>query len=103
MHSFFNICVIQNTCHKVAALKHAEGKKQWIAIVYDEIVRKSWSNRAYSNDTTLQIEKEADTVNQVLLEHTLVKYDSIEKAFTYFVVVIIRCLCITHVPHPLCF
>ena len=36
----------QNTCHKVAALKRGQGKKQWIAICYDEIVRKSWSQRA---------------------------------------------------------
>ena len=84
------LCDYQNTCHKVAALKQAEGKKQWIAIIYDETVRKSWSNRAYSNDTTLQIEKEADAVNQVLLEHTLVKYDSIEKAFSCIIVVIIK-------------
>mgnify|MGYP003316628598 CR=1 FL=1 len=44
--TYFAIICAQNTSHKVAALKRGEGKKQWIAICYDEIVRKSWSQRA---------------------------------------------------------
>ena len=86
-------CIAQNTCHKVAALKHAEGKKQWISICYDECVRKSWSQRAYSNDPSLDIAVEADKVNQSLLEQAVVKYDSIEKVMSF----ICCLLCYKHV------
>ena len=49
--------------------------------MYDEVARKSWSDRAYSNDSSLKLEDEADKVCPNLLEKAVAKYNTvIEKA-----------------------
>ena len=63
---------------RVAALNR-NTRKQWFAACYDEVTRKSWSERAYSNDRTLNLEVEADAVCKNLEEKAIAKYDAIEK------------------------
>ena len=72
--------IVQNTCQRVAAMKKGENKRQWIAICYDEVARKAWSERAYENDTSLDLDKVADNICPNLVQKAVTKYDAIEQA-----------------------
>jgi len=47
-------------------------------IVYDERVRKSWSERSRNNDPTLDIEAEAAVIDKQILMDAEAQYKSIE-------------------------
>ena len=87
MHPVFfsglvTLCILQFTCQKVAAM--GKPRRLWLGIVYDELVRKSWSERAHNNDASLDIAKEAASINKDILLEAEAKYDEIEASFPMF-------------------
>ncbi len=72
-----------------------------IAVVYDEIRRRNWSERANGN-SPVDLEAEAAEVDKGLLMEAESKYDSIEArllalALSFFVCI---ALCVTGQPDP---
>ena len=53
----------------------AKGRPHWLAIIYDEVVRKDWSERAYSGDEFLDIDKESRMIDNRLLLRAESVYD----------------------------
>ena len=95
------VLVVQDICQKIAMKAEIGGRFGLMAVSYDEarhslriksharcssawqVVRKSWAERAYSNDTSLDIEKEAQTLDNRMLEEAEYLYDQVQAGRTY--------------------
>jgi hypothetical protein len=69
-------------CHKDVCLQVAARAKmkrrQWLALCYDEVARTSWSERAFANDSSLNIEAEALHISESFLMSAEAMYDSLD-------------------------
>ena len=56
----------------------AKGCRQWFAICYDEIARRSWEESAFANDTSFDVNYAARTMSEAFLMEAETLYHSIE-------------------------
>ena len=64
-------------CNQLAMKSYLKNRKQSIAVLYDEAVRKQWASRAYDGDASLDIVDESPTLNEEMLKQAEDKYDEI--------------------------
>ena len=69
---------LEDCCNQVASKAKFQKKRQWLAICYDEIVRRAWSERARANDASLDIANEAKSICKDALSRAGDMYDGIE-------------------------
>ena len=70
----------KDNCLKISMQAQQKKRRFWLAIVYDDLCRKEWAERAYGNDPEFNINIEAGRTNEGLLMEAEAEYDSIVNA-----------------------
>ena len=74
---FVTALMHKDVCLHVAA----NGKRKrrlWLALCYDEVARRSWYERAFANDETLDIAQEAMQINDAFVSSAEAMYDTLD-------------------------
>ena len=70
----------KNVCLQVAMRASLKGRRHHLAVIYDEIVRKSWARRSYS-ETNFAVRNECCKLSEELLRLAEDRYDELDRQF----------------------
>ena len=76
--TFASAMAHKDICMQAAMKAKSKGCRQWFAICYDEIARRTWEELAFADDSTFDINKAAKTMSETFLMEAETLYHSME-------------------------
>ena len=71
-----------DNCMRVASDGQLENRRDYLAIIYDSLLRESWANRAKLMDGNLNVDAECLCINKAMVEEAKAEYDKTNKGGT---------------------
>ena len=73
----------EDNCLQIAVAAELGGRRFWLAVIYDRLVRAKWRKLAYANAATFDINKASITIDEQVLGFAEKEFDSLKRQTEY--------------------